>query len=58
MKITLEKNNQEVNSMKIVRGETKVNEELRETQSQIFHTLGDIQRHYDDLVMLQEQVDE
>jgi len=36
----------------------EVNKELRKTQSQVFHTLGDVQRHYDDLVMLQEQVGE
>jgi hypothetical protein len=59
MKITMEKNNQEVNALKIVREEvTYVNEELRETQSQVFHALGDIQRHYDDMVVLQDKIDE
>jgi hypothetical protein len=45
--------------MKFIQEEAmKVNEDLRKVQSQIFHTLGDVQRHYDDLVMLQEHVDE
>jgi hypothetical protein len=45
--------------MNIIQEEAmEVNEDLRKIQSQVFHTLGDVQRHYDDLVMLQEQVDE
>jgi hypothetical protein len=57
LKVTMEKNNQEMSTMKVVRdGEVEINEELRETQSQVFHALGDIQRHYDDLVVLQDQL--
>lgn len=59
MKITLEEKNQETSVVEVIQEEAmEVNDDLMKIQSRVFHTLGDVQRHYDDLVMLQEQVDE